>query len=127
MAALLLSSSILVACGQNAEAVDNVAVVESEEESTLLETTSSETTTTDGTEATGFDLSFSATDLETGYSAETITTISLADNATTYEGSGVSVEGNIVKITAGGDYSIEGTLSDGQLVVSVADTEKVRI
>lgn len=127
MAALLLSSSILVACGQNAEAVDNVAAVESEEESTLLETTSSETTTTDGTEATGFDLSFSATDLETGYSAETITTISLADNATTYEGNGVSVEGDIVKITAGGDYSIEGTLSDGQLVVSAADTEKVRI
>ena len=127
---LLMSSSVLVACGQNAAAVDSEETVVFEASnsdstaSTELEISSIESVTTS---ESGFDLSFSATDLEMGYTAESMTSISLADDATHVEGGGVTVDGNIVTITAGGDYSIDGTLSDGQLVVAVADTEKVRI
>ncbi|MHC1721006.1 MAG: carbohydrate-binding domain-containing protein [Clostridiaceae bacterium] len=42
-------------------------------------------------------------------------------------GTGVTVSGSTVTINSGGTYSIKGTLSDGQIIVSVENNEKVYI
>ncbi len=67
---------------------------------------------------------FSTRDFEVGYSdtAE----INLSDIGTSANGSGVSVNGNVITITEKGSYLFSGTLNDGQIVVD-ADGEKVQI
>ncbi len=58
--------------------------------------------------------------------AETVqASIQLADNATKIDGTGATVEGNVVTITAGGTYNLSGELSEGQVVVNAGDDAKV--
>lgn len=59
--------------------------------------------------------------------AGTAVAVALADNATTVSGAGVTVDKNTVTVTAGGTYRVSGTLSNGQLRVNVAKTDKVRL
>lgn len=47
--------------------------------------------------------------------------------APTVKGSNASADGNIVRITAGGDYHVTGSSSDGQIYVSTEAEEKVKI
>ena len=101
------------------------------------QTTSSETaqsaessTTSDSSTTTStidYDLEFSSDDLEVGYEEADLTTIKLADDQSTTSGEGASVDGNALTITAGGTYLISGTLSDGQIKVTAADTEEVHL
>ncbi len=53
--------------------------------------------------------------------------IKLEGDSITFEGSGATVNGNIVTITSSGMYSISGTLSDGQIVVDAEDKETVEL
>lgn len=53
-------------------------------------------------------------------------TITLGDTIT-YHGTGISVAGSTVTITAGGDYTVTGTLTDGQILVNSADKVKLRL
>lgn len=64
------------------------------------------------------------TDLE--WDAATEVTIALANGAST-GGDGVRIEGDVVTITAAGTYRIEGSLSDGQLLVDTEDEDLVRL
>lgn len=58
--------------------------------------------------------------------AETVAaTIKLAGDSITVDGSGASVKGSVVTITAAGRYVISGKLTDGQIVVDTQDAEKV--
>ncbi|MBQ3093622.1 MAG: carbohydrate-binding domain-containing protein, partial [Clostridia bacterium] len=50
----------------------------------------------------------------------TATVITLADNGTTVQGDGASVDGNIVTVSAEGVYRLTGALSDGQVRVEAA-------
>lgn len=50
-------------------------------------------------------------------------TITLDDASTAVSGSGASVQGSVVTITKGGSFQIEGTLSDGQIVVDAGDVD----
>lgn len=59
-------------------------------------------------------------DVDLAPDASTATAIALADGASS-GGSGVSVDGDTVTITAAGTYVLSGSLSDGQVVVNVAD------
>ena len=59
--------------------------------------------------------------------AGTAVAVVLADNGTTVSGAGVTVDKNTVTVTAGGTYRVSGTLSNGQLRVNVAKTDKVRL
>lgn len=52
--------------------------------------------------------------------------IALGNNITV-KGSGASVEGSTVRITAGGTYSITGTLKDGQIIVDTKDQKTVEL
>lgn len=58
-------------------------------------------------------------------SAAEDTIILLADGASTVTGKGATVEGDVIKITQGGDYKVSGTLSDGQIVVDVGKESMV--
>ncbi|MBQ6907310.1 MAG: carbohydrate-binding domain-containing protein, partial [Clostridia bacterium] len=46
---------------------------------------------------------------------------------TTYEGEGIKIEGNQIKITDGGDYTLSGTLADGNITVSTDEKVKLRL
>ena len=63
----------------------------------------------------------------TGALAAGETIITLADGATTIEGEGASVEGDVVTITAAGEYTLSGTLTNGQIIVNVGDDEDVQL
>jgi hypothetical protein len=56
-------------------------------------------------------------DMDSSAASATMTHIGLAGNSITLDGSGATVDGNIVTITAAGIYSISGTLNDGQIRV----------
>jgi hypothetical protein len=64
-------------------------------------------------------------DLDASASSTEVTTIELAGDAITVEGSGAAVDGTVVTITAAGTYNISGVLNDGQIVVDTADAETV--
>lgn len=69
---------------------------------------------------------FTDRDLDYSYDESTAVSVTLADNATTASGSGVTVDGNTVTITEEGVYVLSGTLSEGQIVVD-ADNAKVQL
>lgn len=64
------------------------------------------------------------------YDATEATTIALADGATAVEGDGsddVSVDGDVVTISAAGTYLLSGALTDGQVVVDSTGEGKVKL
>ena len=70
---------------------------------------------------------FSARDTDASYDADRATKITLADTGVTLKGTGAAVEGSNVTITDEGTYVVEGTISDGRIVVDAADNAKVQI
>lgn len=67
---------------------------------------------------------FTSRDFEVGYSDAAV--IKLSDSGSSAEGSGVTVNGNIITITEKGSYVFSGTLTNGQIVVDAEDA-KVQI
>lgn len=65
-----------------------------------------------------------AAEVEAGEDVETTVTVTLSDGASKADGAGVTVSGNTVTITSGGNYRVTGTLTNGQIVVN-APEEKV--
>ena len=45
----------------------------------------------------------------------------------TYEGEGVEITDNQIKITQGGDFTVSGTLSDGNITISTKEKVKIRL
>ena len=45
----------------------------------------------------------------------------------TYEGKGVEISNKQIKITSGGDYSLTGTLTDGNITISTKEKVKLRL
>lgn len=56
---------------------------------------------------------------------ENIGTINLTDLS--FEGDGIEINGSEIVITAGGDYTLCGTLDDGNIVISTEDRVKIRL
>lgn len=69
---------------------------------------------------------FSNRDFDSSYDAQS-TRITLDGNTATCSGSGVSVEGSTVTITAQGTYILTGSLDDGQILVNVPKDKKVQL
>lgn len=61
------------------------------------------------------------------YTTAGATTIDVADGATTVDGDGATVKGDVVTITAAGTYIVSGTLSNGQILVKSPGDGKVKI
>jgi hypothetical protein len=53
--------------------------------------------------------------------------ITLLDNSSLSDAKGVKIEDNTITITKEGDYIIEGSLSDGTIIVDVDKSEKVQL
>ncbi len=70
---------------------------------------------------------FTKKDRTTDYEEADVIPIYLADNASACDYDGVTIANNTVTITDEGTYLISGSLTDGQLAVSVDATEDVRL
>ena len=126
--ALFLSAVLcflLAGCGQQAAAPDQSHQLEDLPElprkpgsETVLSTVEAPATVSVGE-------MFTSRDYNTGYSD--YVTVLLADGASAADGEGVSISGSTVTVTKSGTYVFTGTLSDGQIVVDIGDTEKAQI
>lgn len=126
IAILLAASLILAACSSSSEA----AQTESGEESTLISseyTQSSSAATAQSATSIDVENVFSNRDLSGEYDADECETITLSDSGVSASGSGVTTDGSTVTITAEGTYIIEGSLSDGMIIVDADKSEKVQL
>lgn len=73
----------------------------------------------------GADEIFSSRDRDASYSGAT--KITLSDKGSKVDGSGVTVKGSTITITAEGTFVFTGTLSNGQIRVNVSKQQKVQI
>ena len=91
-------------------------------------TSSSNSTNTTSTTVEASDLNslFTDRDQDASYDASS-PKITLSDSGITSDSSSATVSGNTVTITAAGTYIITGTSSDAQIVIDVADTDKVQL
>lgn len=64
---------------------------------------------------------------DTRISYENAIQIVLKDGASTCDGEGVTIDGDVITIGKGGSYVLSGDLSDGQIIVCVEKTEKVQL
>ena len=70
---------------------------------------------------------YSDNDLDDSWDESQSTMITLSDSQIEIDGSGAEADGSVLTITAEGTYVLTGTLSDGQVIVSVSDDENVHI
>ena len=71
------------------------------------------------------DFAFSNRDLETSY--DPTATISLSDGGSSFTGTGVSVNGDLITLSQKGTYLISGSLSNGSVKVAVDTEEKIQL
>jgi hypothetical protein len=64
-------------------------------------------------------------DLEASVGSPDTSSIELAGDSISVEGTGATVDGSIVTITSASTYRISGTLNDGQIIVDTQDAETV--
>lgn len=120
---ILVAGLLLGACDQIVQGSSNSdSTTTSSEQASASSSVSDEsndaTTDTYGT--------YEDEDIETSYVSEEAQTITLSDDGTE-AADGVTVDGSTVTITQAGTYIIEGSLSDGQLQVSVGAEDKVNL
>jgi len=132
-AGLTLSLALLPLAGCSSSSSDD-AGSSSASATTTESTGSSAETTVSTTSASGDSVQvlsdtdvFTNRDLDPSYEESEAITISLSDSGSKASGSGVTIDGSTVTITAAGTYVVSGTLSDGQIVVNVDDSSKVQI
>ncbi|MGX4685374.1 carbohydrate-binding domain-containing protein [Vagococcus sp. JNUCC 83] len=113
---LLLSPSFLLTACQNSKTESNAT-------STTQTTKSSTSSVDDSTDLLG---KYSDTDLNADYDESNATKIKLG-NSVDINGEGATADGQIVTISKGGTYIVDGELSDGQLIINCDKTEKVQL
>lgn len=74
-----------------------------------------------------YNLEFTARDLDMGYDESTSVKITLSDSGIQVTGSGAHAADSVLTISAAGTYILSGALSDGQIVIDAADTDKIQI
>jgi hypothetical protein len=117
---LILSSFMLLAAGSLISCDSVFSTDTSSEEDTLVETE-------DYVDIDSSDF-FSDKDYETDYSDEDLVEVALSDGASsTSLVDGVSIDGNVITISAEGYYEISGTLSEGQIVINNETDEKIHL
>jgi hypothetical protein len=70
---------------------------------------------------------YSQADLVAATAIDATTKITLQDNATVAQGTGVAINGNTVTISTAGTYHLTGKLTDGQVVIAAAKDDLVRL
>ncbi len=97
-----------------------------ENEKTDTETLAKEIKAKDVTIADGITVKFSKFEVNSEYDSSA-TVIRLKDNEIAVEGEGASTNGNVVTISKEGTYVISGKLTDGQIIVEAAKTDKIQL
>ena len=119
----LLSLSILIlmlaACSN--DTVESLDVSQTADGSAVVEDTAVTIQTASEMTLEPIAVEYDNDDLTSNVNDSAKTAINLEGDSITIEGDGVTVNGNIATITAGGAYSISGTLNDGQIVVDTQD------
>ena len=99
----------------------------------VFNTTAEEAVLTNSSEQTfdstsrAISIFYDANDLEASESSTDISSITLNGDSITVEGDGASADGTTVTISAAGMYNINGTLTDGQIIVDTKDEESVSL
>ena len=106
------------------EISDDTDGADDEDSSDDEEETYSDTSEADPVDAATIE--FKAKDTYTDYTEDDYVEIALSDSGMT-SGSGYTVSGTTVTITAEGTYVLSGTLSDGQIIVSATKDDDVRL
>lgn len=70
---------------------------------------------------------FTERDMEQGYEAEGSVTVHLEDGKSTADSDAVQIQENVIRITEEGTYILDGTLTDGMVMVEAADTAKIQL
>ncbi len=122
---LLLSSCNSTDNGEESQA-SSAQTADSEDDSAAASQASSDDENTSETDALLEDGHFTKYDLDASYGPND-TAITLDDDGITVSGPGAATNGNTVTITSPGTYILSGVLSDGQIIVEVAKSEKVRL
>jgi hypothetical protein len=123
MVALILALS---ACSGGAVEIIDSAYAAQPAAATVDDTgTSSDTQQAAEAAFTPVAVEYDSDDLEPAASSPDMSSIELAGDSITVEGTGATAEGSLVTITSAGAYSISGTLNDGQVVVDTQDEDTV--
>lgn len=106
----------MAGCGKKSETGDA---------GTTVSQVATESDTTADVKVVSEDDMFSDRDYDISY--DDAEDIILADGASSLDASGVEIDGDTITITKAGSYKLSGSLSDGQIIVDVADDEKVQL
>jgi len=77
--------------------------------------------------ATAAAVTYDEDDTEAATTDSAAGSIVLSGTSISFTGSGATVSGTVITITAAGTYSVSGTLDDGRIVVNSADSENVKL
>ncbi len=83
--------------------------------------------TTETTSSVTLSDMFTERDLDGTYDESEAQAITLADGSSSTDASGVTIDGDTIKITEEGVYVLSGTLTDGQIIVEAEDSAKVQL
>jgi hypothetical protein len=127
IAAIMAATLVFSACGNTSTTNDNNAQ-DAVDTTVSSSVPISETgTLAQGSSIIDIDDLFSDRDLSGEYDASECESITLADNASQSDAKGVTIDGNTITITKEGDYILEGSLSNGMVIVDVDKSDKVQL
>ncbi len=127
------SSEMVSISAESEGATENAGAAQADEtaDSASSDSSADEAVTTVSASAGGSYLDtsdlFTERDLTQTWDESAAATVTLADGASSSARSNVTIDGDTITITGEGVYVFSGSLSDGQIIVDVEDTEKVQI
>lgn len=117
--AFLVGALLITGCGKNQ--TDEASGIDTETTKTVQEDVNSFLEQLDTSSM------FTERDMEQGYEAEGSVTVHLEDGKSTADSDAVQIQENVIRITEEGTYILDGTLTDGMVMVEAADTAKIQL
>ncbi len=119
---LLMIMVFLGGCSSNSQTTTAESTAEA-----VTETTAALSAVVSPTSTVVVDPEFTDRDLETSYDDATAVQVTLDGSTIQVSGDGATASNGVLTITKEGTYVVTGNLSDGQIVVAAADTDKIQI
>ncbi|MDD3305950.1 MAG: carbohydrate-binding domain-containing protein [Acetobacterium sp.] len=119
---LLIMMVLLAGCSSNSATTTAETTAEA-----VTETTAVLSAVVSPTSTIVVDPEFTDRDLETSYDDATAVQVTLDGSNIQVTGDGASASNGVLTITKEGTYVVTGNLTDGQIVVAAADTDKIQI
>ncbi|WP_303869781.1 carbohydrate-binding domain-containing protein [Acetobacterium wieringae] len=119
---LLIIMVFLGGCSPNSQTTTAESTAEA-----VTETTAVLSAVVSPTSTVVVDPEFTDRDLETSYDDATAVQVTLDGGTIQVSGDGATASNGVLTITKEGTYVVTGNLSDGQIVVAAADTDKIQI